>query len=88
MPTTEILVCPLKAGSNIGDEQNEAAKVLKEVGDRLKSTDGVHSIQFGMQIENPDVFQLLVSKSFQLLRRCHHAFGASPHVWPGLQHDS
>ena len=67
MPTTEILVCPLKAGSNIGDESNEAAKVLKEVGERLKSTDGVHSIQFGMQIENPDVFQLLVSKSFQWL---------------------
>lgn len=62
MPTTEILVCPLKAGSAIGDDQNEAAKVLKEVGSRLKSTDGVQSIQFGMQIENPDVFQLLVSK--------------------------
>ncbi|KAI5361325.1 hypothetical protein Slin14017_G080580 [Septoria linicola] len=61
MPTTEVLVCPLSAGSDIGDDQNEAAKVLKEVGDRLSKTNGVQQIQFGTQIENPGVFELLVN---------------------------
>lgn len=61
MPTTtEILVCALKPGSDIGSESNEAAQILKEVGTTLKKTDGVQQIQFGMQVEKPDVFQLLV----------------------------
>lgn len=62
MPTTEIFQCQLKAGSNIGDAQNEAAKVVKAIGDKLKVTPGVQQIQFGMQIEKPDFFQLFVSK--------------------------
>lgn len=64
MPTTtELLVCPLSAGSDIGDQQNEAAKVLKEVGGTLKTTDGVQQIQFGTTVEKPDVFELHVGKS-------------------------
>lgn len=62
MPTTEIFQCQLKAGSDIGDAQNEAAKVVKAIGDKLKVTPGVQQIQFGMQIEKPDFFQLFVSK--------------------------
>lgn len=62
MPTTEIFQCQLKAGSNIGDAQNEAAKVVKAIGDKLKVTPRVQQIQFGMQIEKPDFFQLFVSK--------------------------
>lgn len=62
MPTTEIFQCQLKAGSNIGDAQNEAAKVVKAIGDKLKVTPGVQQIQFGMQVEKPDFFQLFVSK--------------------------
>lgn len=62
MPTTEIFQCQLKAGSNIGDAQNEAAKVVKAIGDKLKMTPGVQQIQFGMQVEKPDFFQLFVSK--------------------------
>lgn len=62
MPTTEIFQCELKAGSDIGDAQNEAAKVVKAIGDKLKVTPGVQQIQFGMQIEKPDFFQLFVSK--------------------------
>lgn len=62
MPTTEIFQCQLKAGSNIGDVQNEAAKVVKAIGDKLKVTPGVQQIQFGMQVEKPDFFQLFVSK--------------------------
>lgn len=52
MPTTEILVVPLKAGSNIGDPNNEAAAILKEVGDQLNNTTGVQQINFGMQVES------------------------------------
>lgn len=69
MPTTtEILVCPLSAGSDIGDQQNEAAKVLKEVGGTLKTTDGVQQIQFGTTVEKPDVFELHVGKFTSSLR--------------------
>ncbi|KAM3422044.1 hypothetical protein BST61_g2420 [Cercospora zeina] len=61
MPTTtEILVCPLTPGSDIGSDSNEASHILKEVGATLRNTDGVQQIQFGMQVEKPDVFQLLV----------------------------
>lgn len=63
MPTTEILVCPLVAGSEIGDPGNPAAQILKEVGQTLSTTDGVQQINFGMQVENPNTFQLLVSES-------------------------
>jgi hypothetical protein len=62
MPTTEVLVVALKPGSNIGDPSNPAASVLKEVGDTLIQTDGVQDVQFGMQIESPDTFQLHVSE--------------------------
>lgn len=69
MPTTtELLVCPLSAGSDIGDQQNEAAKVLKEVGGTLKTTDGVQQIQFGTTVEKPDVFELHVGKFTSSLR--------------------
>lgn len=66
--TTEILVCPLSAGSDIGDQQNEAAKVLKEVGGTLKTTDGVQQIQFGTTVEKSDVFELHVGKFTSSLR--------------------
>jgi hypothetical protein len=62
MPTTENLVVALTPGSDIGDPSNPAAAVLKEVGDQLSKTDGVQDINFGMQIESPDTFQLMVSK--------------------------
>jgi hypothetical protein len=52
MPTTEILVASLKPGSNIGDPSNEAAAILKEVGDQLNNTEGVQQINFGMQVES------------------------------------
>lgn len=54
MPTYEILQMPLKPGSNIGDESNEAAQVLKGVCDTLHQTDGCQSIDFGTTVEGMD----------------------------------
>lgn len=62
MPTTEVLVCPLIAGAELGDPSNAAAVVLKEVGDTLNKKEGVQSIHFGVWIEQPSTFQLIVSK--------------------------
>lgn len=52
MPTTEVLTVPLKPGSDIGDPSNEAAAVVKDVCDKLSSTNGVQQIHFGMQVES------------------------------------
>lgn len=64
MPTTtEILNCPLVAGSELGNPDNHAAQIMKEVGDTLAKQDGVQQINFGMHIESPDTLQLFVSES-------------------------
>ena len=67
MPTTEIAILPLLPGAEIGDPNNPAAAVIKNSGDTLSKTDGVQMVQFGMQVENPNQFQMMISKiEFQL----------------------
>ncbi|KAK5132848.1 hypothetical protein LTR08_008564 [Meristemomyces frigidus] len=61
MPTTEIAVFPLVAGSNIGDPDSAAGKVVKDTFDTLKATDGMQQIQFGTRVEDPTVMQLLIN---------------------------
>ncbi|EME77976.1 uncharacterized protein MYCFIDRAFT_70693 [Pseudocercospora fijiensis CIRAD86] len=82
MPTTEILVAPLTAGSDIGDPDNAAAVVMKEVGDRLAATAGVQQIYFGTWVESPDTFQLLVNWDKM---DSHKAFIATEVYQPFLQ---
>lgn len=62
MPTTEIAVFPLKAGANPGDPDSHAGKVTKSTFDTLRAVDGMQQIQFGMQVENPTMMQLMISK--------------------------
>lgn len=62
MPTTEIAVFPLKAGANPGDPDSNAGKVTKSTFDTLRTVDGMQQIQFGMQVENPTMLQLMISK--------------------------
>lgn len=63
MPTTEFVVAPLQAGTEIGDPDNAGAKAIKECGDTLSKTAGVQQIHFGTQVENPSNFQMAVGKS-------------------------
>lgn len=61
MPTTEIAVFPLKAGANPGDPDSHAGKVTKSTFDTLRTVDGMQQIQFGLQVENPTMLQLMIS---------------------------
>lgn len=53
MPTTEIAVFPLKAGSNPGDPDSVAGKVLKNTFDTLSTIDGLQQVQFGKRRQHP-----------------------------------
>ena len=59
--TTEIVNLNLVAGGKVGDPDNEAAQVLKECGDQILQQDGAQQMQFGMQIENPELLTLFIS---------------------------
>lgn len=62
MPTSEFVVCPLQAGIEIGDPNNAGAQAIKDCGDTLSKADGLQQVHFGMQVENADTFQMIVSK--------------------------
>lgn len=59
--TTEICLLNLVAGTDIGDPNNQGSQVMKECGDELLQQDGIQQLQFGTQVENPDVLQLMIS---------------------------
>lgn len=48
MTTTEVAVFPLKAGSNPGDPDSEAGKIVKATFDTLNTIDGMRQIQYGV----------------------------------------
>jgi hypothetical protein len=60
--TTEICTLNLVAGTDIGDPNNQGAHIMKECGDQLLQQDGVQQMQFGMQVENPELLSLFLSK--------------------------
>ena len=62
MPTTEIAVCALKAGVNIGDDNDNASQIFKDFGSYLQQQDGMQQLYFGMQVESPQTLQLFVSE--------------------------
>lgn len=62
MPTTEIAVFPLVAGSSPGDPDSHAGKILSDTFQTLRSIDGMEQIHFGTRVEDPSLFQLMVSK--------------------------
>ncbi|KAK3067256.1 hypothetical protein LTR53_015975 [Teratosphaeriaceae sp. CCFEE 6253] len=59
MPTTEIAVFPLKAGTDITD--GPAASVVKDTFDTLRTIDGMQQINFGTHMEDPTQMQLMVT---------------------------
>nr|POF02251.1 hypothetical protein CFP56_65516 [Quercus suber] len=67
MPTTEIAIFPLTAGSDISDPANAAAVAMKASLSVVARQPGCRQVLFGMQIENPANVELAVSKSLLLL---------------------
>ncbi|CAK4000932.1 Hypothetical predicted protein [Lecanosticta acicola] len=82
MPTTEVISCALVSGSKPGDPDNEAAKVLKEVGDTLSNQNGLQQAQFGMQIEKENMLQMFMDWDSIA---SHHAFEKTGAYKPFLQ---
>ena len=62
MPTTEIAVIPLIAGTSIGDPNSHAAAVMRDTAATLHQQDGLQQVHFGTQIESPDVLQMIISE--------------------------
>ncbi|KAK5734568.1 hypothetical protein LTR17_008789 [Elasticomyces elasticus] len=61
MPTTEIAVLPLKAGSEIGDPNNQASSITSSFFDSLRAVDGVQLINFGTKVEDPTHLQMMIT---------------------------
>ncbi|KAK4898149.1 hypothetical protein LTR27_004156 [Elasticomyces elasticus] len=61
MPTTEIAVLPLKAGSEIGDPNNQASSITSSFFDSLRAVDGVQQINFGTKVEDPTHLQMMIT---------------------------
>jgi len=75
MPTTEIAVMPLIAGTAIGDPDSHAAAVMRDTVATLHQQDGLLNVYFGSQIESPDVLQMMISKKFS---RISQLYGTKP----------
>ncbi|KAK4897530.1 hypothetical protein LTR27_004674 [Elasticomyces elasticus] len=60
MPVTEIATCPLKAGANIGDPNDQTAAVLSSLCDDLRATDGMQQLHFGTRMEDPTMLELVL----------------------------
>jgi quinol monooxygenase YgiN len=82
MPTTEIAVMPLTAGTSIGEPTNPGAAVLKDLTTTLRQQDGFQEIHFGTQVESPDTLQLLINWDS---RQHHETFMASSAYQPFIK---
>lgn len=67
--TTEICLLNLVAGTDIGDPDNQGSQIMKECGDQLLQQDGIQQLQFGTQVEHPEVLQLMISTLVGLMCR-------------------
>jgi len=63
MTITEFALLPMKAGSDIHDKNNQAAKTLDAFGPIVTRQDGYEDMWLGSVVENPSELQLLISKS-------------------------
>lgn len=66
MPTTEIAVIPLIAGTSVGDPDSHAAAVMRDTVATLHQQDGLQQVHFGTQVESPDTLQMMISKETDL----------------------
>ncbi|QIX00863.1 hypothetical protein AMS68_006380 [Peltaster fructicola] len=60
MTVTELVVLSLKPGSKIGDPENDAAVVLKYIGDTLRAAPGCQELHFGGVIEDELKLRLFI----------------------------
>lgn len=70
---TEIANVPLLPGIDIEDSDSAAGKVLTDFFNILRQQEGLQRIYHGRQIENPNIWQLLVGMP-----------GHTEHVFPAL----
>jgi len=79
MPTTEIAVIPLIAGTSVGDPDSHAAAVMRDTVATLHQQDGLQQVHFGSQVESPDVLQMMTNWDS---RQHHENFMASAAYQP------
>lgn len=73
MPTTELAIIPMKAGSKPGDPNDLSAQVLNDAATVLRQQDGMQQIHFGTQHESPDVLQMMISEPRLTRHSCRPA---------------
>ncbi|KAF2716198.1 hypothetical protein K431DRAFT_289615 [Polychaeton citri CBS 116435] len=61
MPTTEMAILPLIAGTNPGDPSDQSSAVLRDCFGTLAQQDGLQEIHFGTWIESADSLQLFIN---------------------------
>ena len=60
--TTEIATSTLAAGSDTGDLNGAAARILREWSNTMAKQDGVQRAWYGTELENPDKLQCILSE--------------------------
>jgi len=61
MPTTEVAILPLVAGSKIGDPNDTSSKVVQGCLNTLNQQDGFQQVHFGTWVESENNLQLLIN---------------------------
>ena len=60
MPTTEIATLTLTPGSDIGDPNNDASRVVNECGNVLAKQPGLKTLKFGPVVEDASKMQMFI----------------------------
>lgn len=60
MPVTEIATLTLKPGSDIGDPNNDASRVVNECGNVLIKQPGLQKLRFGPIVEDSGKMQMVI----------------------------
>ncbi|KAL8998362.1 MAG: hypothetical protein Q9169_002575 [Polycauliona sp. 2 TL-2023] len=80
---TEIATIPLQPGVNIDDVNSTAGKVLQDTFNVLRQQDGYQRAYHGRQVENPNLWQLLVDWDSV---DAHKNFQSHPSYGPFVKH--
>lgn len=60
MPTTEIATLTLAPGSDIGDPNNDASRVVNECCNVISKQPGFQALRFGPTVEDASKMQLFI----------------------------
>lgn len=62
MPTTEIATLTLAPGSDIGDPNNNASRIVNECGNVLAKQPGLLALRFGPLVEDGSKMEMVIGK--------------------------